>query len=257
MAETHWGAVCENEHVKDHKSEFEDLWQARNCDDCGKKIHRKCPNCEAGIPVRRYVRSDGSKTRWKAKNYCYNCGEAYPWGPGRVGQFIHKHMTGSPSESTPRPSGSVLTPGIRQYLSETKYGEEVVRHTRDGDSCYRNSLWFPALSMYIHAIEWAAITFLEAEVDLDIIEKERQGTQYYLAGGQNSIIDELSRAANVDQKTISIINSINRLERRWVAHHKSGDTHRDDVDAIRSRLETLVESLFKPLAAEMMEDTDA
>jgi hypothetical protein len=110
--------------------------------------------------------------------------------------------------------------------------------------------------MYVHAIEWAAIAFLEAEADLDIIEKERNGVNYYLAGGEHSIVDELSGRGNVDQKTISIINSTNRVERRWIAHHKSGDTHRDDVDAVRGRLEVLFDSLFSSLAIEASEDDD-
>jgi len=37
---------------------------------------------------------------------------------------------------------------------------------------------------------------------------------------------------------------MNRAERRWMAHHKSGQTLQDDVDQIRSRLSEFVETLF-------------
>lgn len=255
MAEMKFGSVCKNQHVKFVDNSVDGLPDVDFCDDCGQSVHHHCPNCDSPIPVRRYTKSDGTKTRWKVKDYCYNCGDPYPWGPGRVGQFIHRHMISGSGESTPTPSGTILSNGVQRYLNKTKYGDELISHVRDGDRCYRNRLWFPALTMYIHAIEWAAITFLEAEVDLDIIEKEREGMNYYLAGGEHSIVDELSRHADVDQKTVSVINSTNRLERRWVAHHKSGDTHRDDVDAVRGRLETLVDSLFGPLAIEAP-DTD-
>ena len=250
MKEVKFGSVCENEHIKYVNDSVDELPEVSFCDACGQTVHRQCPECKAAVPVRRYAKSDGTKTRWKVKSYCYNCGEPYPWGPGRVGQFFHKHMVSGGRESTPTPNGEIISSGVRRYLDQTKYGDELISHVRDGDSCYRNSLWFPALTMYIHAIEWTAITFLESEVDLDIIEKERQGVRYYLGGGEHSIADELNRHANVDQKTVSVIKSTNRLERRWVAHHKSGKTHRDDVDAIRGRLETLVDSLFGPLAIE-------
>lgn len=52
--------------------------------------------------------------------------------------------------------------------------------------------------MYVHAIEWAAITFLEAQAGLDIIEKEREGVDYYLSGGERSIVDALSEHEDVD-----------------------------------------------------------
>lgn len=253
MVEIKLGSVCDNNHVRFVYDSADDLPEVNFCADCGQSVHQECPNCDSPVPVRRYSKSDGTKTRWKVKDYCYNCGEPYPWGPGKVGQLFQKHMPTGPNESTPTPSGTILTDGVRRYLVETKYGDELISHLRDGDRCYRNRLWFPALTMYIHGIEWAAITFLEAEPELDIIEKEREGVNYYLAGGQHNIVDELGQHAEVDQKTVSVINSTNRIERRWIAHHKSGDTHRDDVDAVRGRLETLVDSLFGPLAVETRE----
>lgn len=111
--------------------------------------------------------------------------------------------------------------------------------------------------MYVHAIEWAAITFLEAQAGLDIIEKEREGVDYYLSGGERSIVDALSEHEDVDPRTVTVIKSMNRLERRWVAHQKSGDTDQSDLDAVRGRLKILVNSLFGPLARDLGPDEDA
>jgi len=54
--------------------------------------------------------------------------------------------------------------------------------------------------------------------------EEQDGNYYNFAGGQNSILDELTEYAELDQKTVSKIESMNRAERRWMAHHKSGQT---------------------------------
>jgi len=132
----------------------------------------------------------------------------------------------------------------RQFLKEIKYGSEVISHVQEGDQCYRNSLWHSALTCYIHGFEWTAIAYLEFTTAVDIIEEEQNGNYYNFAGGRNSILDELTEHANLDQKTISKIESMNRAERRWMAHHKSGQTLQDDVDQIRSRLSELVETLF-------------
>lgn len=245
------GAVCNNGHVRDTKDSAEDLIDAGYCEKCGTELHRSCPNCAYPIPVRRWEREDGTYTKWKKMGYCRNCGNAFPWGPGRVGDFFRKHLSSPSSDTSPRPDGKIFTSPIRTYLNETKYGIEVIKHITDGDKCYRNSLWFPALTMYIHAIEWSAIAYLEAEAYHDVIEKERDGVRYYLASGQHNLIDGLNEHVEVDQKTLSQIAHLNRIERRWVAHHKSGETYKDDVDAVRARLNNLVSTLFEEPALEM------
>ncbi|MDS0297774.1 hypothetical protein NDI76_03375 [Halogeometricum sp. S1BR25-6] len=130
-------------------------------------------------------------------------------------------------------------------LNEIKYGNEVLTHLSDGDQCFDSELLYPALSSYIHAIEWAAIAYLQSEADIDVIEEETEGNRlYYFAGRDDSVISQLKKSATVDQKTLSRIEEMNRTERRWMAHHKSGDILHSEVVSIRERLLKLLEQLF-------------
>jgi len=100
--------------------------------------------------------------------------------------------------------------------------------------------------MYVHAYEWTIIAYLEHSEDVNIIEREQKGQDVYysLAGRSPSLLDELTNHLNLDQKMISRIEGMNRAERRWMAHHKSGETLQQEVDAIRARLATLLGVLF-------------
>lgn len=244
MTALEFGTVCEAEHITPTGEAESSLLELSGCEECGKPVYRRCPNCDAPIPIRSDSESPETNGQWQVDEFCRDCGEVYPWGPGRIGQFYHRLVSGWTDEQVPTPSGEVFGSGVERYLSQTKYGDELIDYTRDGDSCYRNRLWFPALMMYIHAIEWAAITFLEDQASLDIIEKEREGVDYYLTGGERSIVEALREHDDVDPRTVTVIKSMNRLERRWVAHQKSGNTDRGDLDAVQGRLKILVESLF-------------
>lgn len=138
-------------------------------------------------------------------------------------------------------------PTLRQEdhaeLSDNDYGHEVIRHAQDGDICVENGLLHLALSSYIHAIEWTAIAYLK-ERGIDILEKEENGEYYNFAGGRNSILDELRENSNINQKMVSQLERMNRAERRWMAHHKSGQVLPEEVDAIRARLVSLIQELF-------------
>lgn len=148
------------------------------------------------------------------------------------------------------PSGSsdlseLVSENMEQKLREGKHGEEVLKQIEDGDACLENNLWQPALGSYIHAIEWAFIAYLEDEQRMDVIDKEQQGGIYYnLAGGHHSLLDEVTNHVDLDQKTVASIKSMNQAQRRWMAHHKSGETLGHDVMSLRSRLGTILEELF-------------
>lgn len=248
MTDVRYGTICKNRHVRWVAESRDEIPDISHCENCGQKLHDSCPSCSLPIVVRKYEREDGTTTVWRVNDYCYECGEAYPWGPGRIGQTIDKFSPDLSGQSGPRPSDQILSSAKREYLKDTKYGPEVIYYLREGDRCYKSAFWLAALTQYTHAIEWSAIAYLEAEADLDVIEEEREGINYYMAGGEHSIVDEIEKRTDVDQKTVSYINTVNRLERRWVAHHKSGKTHREDVDSLRARLGTLVDSLFGPIA---------
>ena len=238
------GAVCENSHIQVIEADFDDIEHDPYCRRCGERLHSVCPNCNnAPIKVDGYNKDDGS-TYWKVQEYCHHCGEAYPWGPSRFTEIAREIGKRIPEPQDSGPSGQAYSNPQRRFLEQTKYGSEVIRHVREGDQCYRHSLWHSALTSYIHAFEWTAITYLENSTGIDIIEREQNGNYYNFAGGQNSILDELTEHAELDQKTVSKIESMNRAERRWMAHHKSGQTLQDDVDQVRTRLSELIETLF-------------
>jgi len=137
----------------------------------------------------------------------------------------------------------VIDDRIKKILEGTKYGKEVIKHVRDGDKCYKNGLIHPALGSYIHAFEWAIISYLESKENVDIIEEEKNGKgEPYLF---KNLLDTLLRYnKNIDQKTITKLKEINRAERRWIAHHKSGKTLTEEVKAIRARLKEFLENLY-------------
>lgn len=159
-------------------------------------------------------------------------------------EVVEPAAYGLPSGSSDLPD--LVSEDVRQKLQDLKYGVEVIKHIEDGDACLENNLWQPALGSYIHAIEWAFIAYLESEQDLDVIQKEQQGGVYYnLAGGHHSLLDEVTDNVNLSQKTVSSITSMNQAERRWMAHHKSGETLGYDVMGLRSRLGTILKELFE------------
>lgn len=139
----------------------------------------------------------------------------------------------------------ILSPDIRSELESIHYGDEVIQHIEDGDKCFENELFGPALGSYIHAIEWTMIAYLEDREGIDIIQKESNGVYYQFAAGQHNLLDELTDNVTLDQKTVSKIESMNQAERRWAAHHKSGKALPIEIRAVRSRLEELLTGLFE------------
>lgn len=139
----------------------------------------------------------------------------------------------------------IIHPDVRTELENIHYGDEVLQHIEDGDKCFENELFAPALGSYIHAIEWTMIAYLEDREGIDIIQKESNGVYYQFAAGQHNLLDELTDNVTLDQKTVSKIKSMNQAERRWAAHHKSGKPLPAEIKAVRSRLEELLTELFE------------
>lgn len=242
MAEFQWAQICGDGHIRYVASNPEGLSGDLHCDWCGSPLYSQCQHCNAPLRA-EYSESEDGDISYRCQNNCYHCGADHPWKPSRLQRVVQSIANNT--NSRPSPSGVLLTESIRNSLEETKYGHEVISHIREGDRCYRNSLWQPALSSYIHAFEWAAITFLEFSADQDIIEQEAEGKLYYFAKGRNNLLDELQNHVAIDQKTISRLEAMNRAERRWMAHHKQGTTLPDEVDAVRARLEEFLVTLFE------------
>lgn len=139
----------------------------------------------------------------------------------------------------------IIDEDLQRVLQSTKYGDEVIDHVVDGDELYEHGFYQPSLSSYIHAFEWAMITYLEDKNDIDIIEREKDGELYYFTGGEKNLLDEMKKvSAPINQKMETKIKSLNRVERRWMAHHKSGNTLPSEVLALRERLGHFLTGLF-------------
>lgn len=130
----------------------------------------------------------------------------------------------------------IIDDDTREKLRSTNYGEEVISHLEDGDKCLSQGMKHPALNSYIHAIEWSLISLLDNHANIDILEREKNGEYYYFAGGGNSLLDEVVIEVGIDQTTEERVRSINRAERRWSSHHKSGNV---DVEALKSLRKTI------------------
>lgn len=233
--------ICRSGDLWSVADEHEGLSRDTHCEDCGEPLLKRCPHCNAHLRVREIETDDGT-VKWRIKNICYNCGNDLPWRPPKWKRILRKLPSGPQS---PSPRGTILTEDIREALKQMKYGHEVTEHIRDGAKAYRRRQWHQALGSYIHALEWAAITYLEAQADLDIIERENEGEYYSFAKGENNLLDELQKHVELDQKTVSAIRSMNQAQRRWMAHHKTGSTLREEADAVRARLGEFLKTLFE------------
>lgn len=153
------------------------------------------------------------------------------------------NFMGSAGDTLP----DILSPRIKSQLEHSTHGGEVETHLREGDKCYHENLFHPALNSYIHAIEWAFIAYLEIYANIDIIvEEQSSGTNYYFAGRNPNLLDEVqNHNSPLTQKSESWIESRNRAERRWIAHHKSGSTLKTEVKNTRDRLGVILNELFQ------------
>ncbi|WP_414837400.1 hypothetical protein ACK3SF_03955 [Candidatus Nanosalina sp. VS9-1] len=136
---------------------------------------------------------------------------------------------------------SSLDSDKRAALEKLEYGGKVTTHVDEGNACYRENLLHSALSSYVHSIEWLIICYLNKENDIDIIEEEKDEGDYYYF---KELVEELDNTADISQKTMSKLKTMNSAERRWIAHHKTGNIAKSDVINVKERLEILVDELL-------------
>jgi len=136
---------------------------------------------------------------------------------------------------------------IREYMEKSQYGESFLAHAEDAKKCLEKNLFHPAMGSLIHAYEWAMVVYLDEECDMDVVAMEKRDDDLYftLAGRDPSLLEKVLDHAEVDQKTVAKIKEMNNAERRWVAHHKSGEIFEVEVVSAAERLNTLLDSLFK------------
>jgi hypothetical protein len=129
---------------------------------------------------------------------------------------------------------------IRNHLRETKYGNYVIELIDEGDEALRYQLLHPALSSYIHAIEWAIICYLEDERIDDLVAEEISDEFGYYYG---QLINKIPEGHGVSQKTREELEQF-KTYRRWMGHHKSGELTESNVATVKDRLRILTEELF-------------
>lgn len=137
---------------------------------------------------------------------------------------------------------NVLAIEYRNILEETQYGRTAVKYIDEGDASLQHNHLNAALSCYIHAIEWVIIDYLNRTGDKDVIDQEKSNDKVLYRF--SNLVDGIRHGTPTTQRTISYLDKLNSAERRWIAHHKDGDTLKADVDTLRERLLVLIDELF-------------
>jgi len=128
---------------------------------------------------------------------------------------------------------------LRKQLQEYKYGSYVTQFTDDADEALRYSLIRPAISAYVHGIEWAIICYIAEMENRDMLEEEGYGR----GKGFKSLISEIEGTGQVKQTTSEALRQMN-TERVWMAHHKEGEVSEIEVRRVKQRFSILLEELF-------------
>jgi hypothetical protein len=127
-------------------------------------------------------------------------------------------------------------------LNKHQYGRTAVQYVNEGDQCLQQNLLHAALSCYIQAIEWSILHYKITEEDTDLIEAQQKGETGYLQFIH--LVQKIQGDGSISQKTSSKLENMNNAERRWMAHHKSGQLERQDVENVRSTLFRLTDELL-------------
>lgn len=134
---------------------------------------------------------------------------------------------------------ATLEQHLRKQLQEYKYGSYVTQFADDADEALRYSLIRPAISAYVHGIEWAIICYIAEMENHDLMEEEGYGR----GKGFKGLISEIEETGQVKQTTSEALRQMN-TERVWMAHHKEGEVSEIEVRRVKQRFSILLEELF-------------
>jgi hypothetical protein len=132
-----------------------------------------------------------------------------------------------------------LNQHLRKQLQEYKYGSYVAQFADDADEALRYSLIRPAISAYVHGIEWAIICYIAEMENRDLMEEEGYGR----GKGFRGLISDIEETGQVTQTTSEALRQMN-TERVWMAHHKEGEVSEIEVRRVKQRFSILLEELF-------------
>lgn len=126
-----------------------------------------------------------------------------------------------------------------ENLKRYECGNEILVHLNDGIKCMEYRLFNPAINSFLHAIEWALIVKLK-DVGRDVVKEERERRKkYYL----KDLCDSAHKMGIISDKMYDRLLKFNESERRWTAHHKTGETTEDDAIYVMNLLQKLIEKL--------------
>lgn len=129
----------------------------------------------------------------------------------------------------------------RTSLGSTDFGRSILTYLDEGDGCLERSYLHASLSCYIHAIEWAIITYWMREKGEDLISQQvEDGSPIYY----RQLTSKLKDGTPAKQRTIEALQKYNEVERRWIAHHREGELRRTRVESVRETLLVLIDELF-------------
>jgi len=128
---------------------------------------------------------------------------------------------------------------LRRQLQEYKYGSYVTQFADDADEALRYSLTRPAISAYVHGIEWAIICYIAEMENRDLMEEEGYGR----GKGFKQLISEIEETGQIKQITSEALRQMN-TERVWMAHHKEGKVSEIEVRRVKQRFSILLDELF-------------
>lgn len=134
-----------------------------------------------------------------------------------------------------------LSESIVNKLNEHQYGQTAVQYVNEGNQCLKQNLLHAALSCYILGIEWLILHYRATEENEDLVKQQQKGEigpVYF-----DDLVDKIREDAAASQKTMNKLEKFHKAERRWMAHHKSGELQRQDVENVRSTLLQLSEEL--------------
>lgn len=135
-----------------------------------------------------------------------------------------------------------LEPTLRDRLENSEYGRATIQYIDEADKSLQRRYVFAALNCYILGIEWAIISYFNLQNERDLIEEGMEERRHgYYFGDLVNILEDDDVAS---QTTIDSLGKIGETERHWMAHHKSGEITREDIQPIKKRLGVLLEELF-------------
>lgn len=127
-----------------------------------------------------------------------------------------------------------------QALEQHEYGRAALQYLGEGDHCLQKNLLHASLSCYIHAIEWVILSYKVVQEETDLVEEQRAEDKHFTF---HHLVAKIRNGTPASQKTISKLENMNSAERRWAAHHKTGEVERAEVENVRSTLFRLIDEL--------------